>query len=745
MLGEQITHYRVLRKVGSGGMGVVYEAEDLSLGRHVALKFLPGTLQQDEQALQRFQREARAASALNHPNICTIYEIASDGHRHFIAMELLEGETLNHRLSGRNCSVDQILDWGVQIADALEAAHGKGIVHRDLKPANLFITQREQAKVLDFGLAKVGPAARAAAMPAMPTMSRNDHITEAGSTVGTIAYMSPEQALGKDLDARSDIFSLGVVLYEMATGKLPFQGTTSAAIFDAILHSAPTAPVRLNPELPPGLESVINKCLEKDRELRYQSMGELRADLKRLKRDTARHASSRTVQSLELPQSTLRFRIVGVAAALAVIAVAAVVWWFGQRPSGIETIAVLPFENVGGDLNNEYLSDGITEELIDSLSGIPKLQVTARASVFRFKSRAVDPQAAGKELHVQTVLVGRVHAINDTLEVSTELMDVSNNSHLWGAHYTRKRDDVLGLQRDLARDLSNKLRPKLTNDQEKRIANRGTEVSEAYQLYLKGEFEFNKRSKESFEKGVEYYQAALQKDPAFARAYAGLAQTYFFQGAWFGVQGAGPRARTAASRALELDDSGTEAHLALGNLKSQYDWDWTGAEREFQKALQEDPNSADAHFYYGRYLALIGDLDKALAELERARALDPLSPPIAAHIAIVHTGMGRNDEAIREALDVLQTEPNFIPALTALIEAYERKGMYAKELEVDQKFADPSEFTWRLSVAHDHALMGNTGAARREFAEAQKLAERGHLAIPTEMMAWMHVALGEKD
>jgi serine/threonine protein kinase/Flp pilus assembly protein TadD len=743
MLGEVITHYRVFRKLGGGGMGVVYEAEDLQLGRHVALKFLPDALESDPQALQRFQREARAASALNHPNICTIYEIGTDGRRHFIAMEVLDGETLKYRISGHPGQVDEILEWGIQIADALDAAHSKGIVHRDIKPANLFITSRDKAKVLDFGLAKIRPTAVSAAMP---TMSAEEPITELGSAVGTVAYMSPEQALGRELDARTDIFSLGVVLYEMATGRAPFQGKTSAAIFDAILHAAPTSPVRLNPELPPALESIINKCLEKDCELRYQSAEELRSDLKRLKRDTDGHSLSQTALRPKTRPSEARSKIRRIAAGvLALVAIAGALWWYGHRSNRIESMAVLPFENVGGNGNTEYLSDGLTEELIDSLSGIPKLQVTARGSVFRFKSRNVDPQTAGKELHVQAVLLGRVFAHNDTLEISAELMDVASNNHLWGAHYTRKQDDVLGLQRDLAKDVSNKLRPKLTDTQDAKIANRGTEVSEAYQLYLKGEFEFNKRSQESFDKAVEYYQAALQKDSAFARAYAGLAQTHFFQGSWFGVSGAGAKARIAANRALELDDSLIEAHLASGNLKAQYDWDWTGAEHEFTKAIRDDPNSADAHFYYGRFLALVGDLDNALGELQRAHALDPLSPPIAAHIAIVHTGMGRNDDAIREARAVLQTEPNFIPAMTALLEAYERKGMYEDEYDMDRQYAGNNRLNWLQHSAHTHALMGNSSLARKEFAEAQILADQQHTPISPAGLAWLYSALGQKD
>src|SRR2546427_577186 len=418
MIGQVVSHYRITQKLGGGGMGVVYEAEDLRLGRRVALKFLPDELAQDPQARDRFQREARAASALNHPNICTIYDIGEDEGRHFIVMEYLEGTTLKYRIEGRPISVEQVVDFGAQIADALDVAHTAGIIHRDLKPANLFSTKRGQAKILDFGLAKVAarPLPRLEPVGAsLPTMGVDDaHLTSPGSTVGTVAYMSPEQARGEELDTRTDLFSFGAVLYEMATGRQPFTGNTSAVIFDAILNRAPTSPVRLNPDLPAELERIINKALEKDRDVRYQHASDLRADLKRLKRDTESGKSAATVAG---PGTSMHSRrrlwpLIVSGTAIVLLGVAFLAWRFLQArtsdASPVHSIAILPFANASKDPELDYLGEGISEEITNSLSRLPELQVMARSTMSRYKSRADDPQGVGHDLHVDAVLTGRV-------------------------------------------------------------------------------------------------------------------------------------------------------------------------------------------------------------------------------------------------------------------------------------------------------------------------------------------------
>jgi TolB-like protein/tRNA A-37 threonylcarbamoyl transferase component Bud32/Tfp pilus assembly protein PilF len=707
-------------------MGEVYRARDSRLDRDVAIKVLPERLARDPQALGRFEREAKAVAALSHPNILAIHDFGRDGAVTYAVTELLEGETLRARLARGALPWRKAVETGIAIADGLSAAHSKGIVHRDLKPENLFLTQDGRVKILDFGLAR-GTSTSAAESAEAAT------VTEEGVTLGTVGYMSPEQVRGTPADARSDIFSLGCVLYEMVAARRAFSRETAAQTMAAILEAQPRDLSSTGREIPAAFENVIAHCLEKNPPERFHSAHDLALAL---------HA---TLSSpADAPRSPAR-RWAIPAVCLAALLLTAAVYWFAVRPKPIDSLAVLPFVNVGGDPNAEYLSDGITESLINNLSQLPKLRVVPRTLVEAYKGKQADPRKLGQELHVRAILTGKVVHRGDSLHVQTELVDCDLLSQLWGDQYDRKFSEILAVQEEIARQVSEKLRLRPTGEQQKQLARRSTQNTEAYQLYLRGRYEWNRRTAARLKTAVDYFRQAIEKDPGYSLAYGGLAQSYALFNIYDVEKAADscPKAKDAAARALQIDSNLVEPHAALVWIKLSCDWDWAGSEAEFKRSVQIDPNDGVLRGFHAAYLKAMGRLDDAVAETKRGSELEPLSLNLASLYGRELYFAGRYDEALVQLRKALDMDSTFGDGLMYLGWVYERKHMFDEAIRTLQEAIKVSGGDPRCvsSLGHVYAISG-----KRKLAEEQlELLKAAQRYVGTYEIAVVYAGLGNKD
>lgn len=700
--------YQIITSLGAGGMGEVYRAKDLRLDRDVAVKVLPEHLASNADALLRFEREAKALAALSHSRILSIYDFGSENGISFAVMELLKGETLREHLQRSKLYWKEGLKISIEVAEGLAAAHSQSITHRDLKPENIFLTSDGGTKILDFGLARREKVLNPDEITVAPTQSK---LTQAGTVMGTVPYMSPEQVRGLNLDGRSDIFSLGAVMYEMIAGTRAFRGTNPADLMAAILKDdPPSTSIPAADKVPPVFQAVIFQCLKKNPEERFQSAQDLASALRAI--------ASGAVESIMPPPSetkTVRIPLRIVAALLILLLVSAASWLY-LRNKPIHSLAVLPFLNVKPDPNTEYLSDGVTESIINHLSLIPELKVMARSTVFTYKGKELDARKVGRELNVEAVVTGRISNQGNTIVINVDLVRVSDGSQLWGDQFNQTENNILAVQQEISQKVSDALKLKLTGEQRALVANNYTADSEAYQNYLKGRYYWYKDTPEDYDKSIQYYETAIQKDSNYALAYSGLADTYHSMttSGLLQPEEGFTKVKDAAEKALNLDESLAEAHVALATVRFGYDWNWPAAEKEVKRAIELNPNSVEVHFFYARFLRAFGRFQEAISEITKAQELDPLSAEIINTSGITYYWARKYDEAIAKYRRSLELDPNNNVTHNYLADAFARKGMFSESIAEEQK-------SLTLNGAEDEAKLLGEEFKSKGYLEATKL------------------------
>ncbi|MBI5021445.1 MAG: protein kinase [Ignavibacteriales bacterium] len=732
MIGQIISHYKIIEKLGEGGMGVVYRAHDTKLNRDVALKFLPANLTASFEDIQRFELEAKAISALNHPNIATIYDVDEFSGQKYLVLEYISGGTLKSKLKqlkseDKEFPISEVVNYGIQMAEALAHAHRHQIIHRDVKTDNMMLTEDGKVKLTDFGLAKLRGSVQ---------------ITKTGSTLGTAAYMSPEQIRGEEVDQRSDIFSFGIVLYELVTSHLPFRGQFEAALSYSILNENPPSVKLLRQNVPQALEQIINRCLEKDKTKRYQSVDEVVKELKNIERDFSRspeRSKDRSTKSVWI-----------VAAVVVVLAVLGI-YLFYPKPvltsANSKTIAVLPFNNMSGNQEDEYFSDGVTEDILTQLSKIADLNVISRTTIMQYKSTKKPLKEIGKELNAGVVLEGSVRHAGNRIRISSQLIDAATDRHLWAETYDRDMKDVFAIQSDVAQQIAFALRAKLSADEKLNIEKAPTENTEAYHLYLKGRFYWNKRRAEDVEKAMTYFQQAIDKDSNYALAYAGLAAAYLIYPDLAGRPRKEyvPTARILAIKAIKLDGTLAEPHAVLGTIKRDFEWDWEGAKKEYERAIELDPNYPTAHQWYGLWFLAQGRFDEALTEMQRALSLDPLSLIINSNLGYIYECSGRYESAIDQFKKTIDLDPNFANVHTSLGMNYiilRRFNEGIAELQ-KRRSLDAGYVSGIADLGWAYARAGRRSEALRSLNEILALSKKGN-SLSLEI-AYVYVALGDME